>query len=229
MIPYYSDDLVTLYHGDCLDNDEWLTADVLVTDPPFGRSWQQGKGLRDGNGGWARSKIKHDGIRGDSGTKTRDDALTKWGTEKRPAIVFGDPLIAQPADAVQALAYLKPSDAGIRGARGGYRRDLEMIYLVGPWPSGIGGRTSVLRTGGLVAGPRGIATRAGHPHAKPIDVLESLIMHCPPGVVADPFAGSGSTLVAAVNQGRRAVGVEVEERYCEIIANRLQQQTLTFG
>ncbi|UTN91828.1 methyltransferase [Gordonia Phage Sampson] len=229
MIPYYSDDLVTLYHGDCLDVDEWLAADVLVTDPPYGRSWQQGDRLLDGNGGRARSKNKHDGIRGDADTVARDAALTKWGADKRPAIVFGDPLITQPAHAVQALAYIKPHDSGIRGARAGYRRDVEMIYLVGSWPSGVGGRTSALRTGGVVAGPRGIATRAGHPHAKPVDVLESLIMHCPPGSIVDPFAGSGTTLVAAANQGRRAIGVEVEERYCEIIANRLSQQTLTFG
>ena len=227
--PYYQDGLVTLYHGDCLEVSEWLEADVLVTDPPYGRNWRQGGGMKKSGGSGAYRNVAHPGISGDTDTVVRDDALTRWGT--RPAIVFGDPLIDRPANAVQALAYVKPADSGIRGARAGFRRDLELIYLCGTWSASVGGSSSsALTTGGLVAGPRGIATRAGHPHAKPIDVLERLLMASPPGVVADPFAGSGSTLIAAANENRRAVGVELEERYCELIAKRLSNQTMSlFG
>lgn len=220
---YYEDEYVTLYHGDCLEEVSWLGADVMVTDPPYGRDWQSGSGMTNAEGRGKGSKA-HGGILNDKDTGTRDSALALWGD--RPAIMFGDPLIQQPSGAVQALVYVKPLDAGIKGARAGFRRDVEMIYLVGSWESGVGGSSSALHTGGLVAGPRGIATRYGHPHAKPVDVLQSLIARSPDGVIADPFAGSGSTLVAAAEMGRRAIGVELDERYCEVVAKRLSAQPL---
>ena len=223
--PYWTDGQVSLFFGDCREITEWLAADALVTDPPYGRGWRSGSGMTNSHG-HGRGAVAHGGIAGDDDTTIRDEALAAWG--KRPAMVFGDPLIAHPAGVVQVLGYEKPIDAGVKGARAGFRRDLEEIYLLGLWPVGVGGRSSILRTGGLVAGPRGVGTRNGHPHAKPVDVMEALIAACPPGVIADAFAGSGSTLVAARNQGRKAVGVEIEERYCEIAARRLNQGAL-FG
>jgi site-specific DNA-methyltransferase (adenine-specific) len=135
--------------------------------------------------------------------------------------MFGDLLLPPPAKTRQVLIYRKSPIAGTKGTFAGFRRDAEAIYVIGPWRGGLGGRSSVL------ASDIQAQHRYGHPHAKPVDVMETLISACPPGVIADPFAGSGSTLVAARNLGRKAVGVELDERYCERAALRLSQMTLT--
>jgi hypothetical protein len=220
--PYYADDSVQLFHGDCLEITEWLAADVLVTDPPYGRAWRQGrlKGHHSDN--------LNQGIANDVGTETRDAALTLW--QNRTAVVFGDLMQPPPAGVKLVGVYRKPPDAGLRGAIGGIRRDAEAIYFLGKWGSGIGGRSSVFTTrSALVGGTAGISARSGgHPHAKPGDVLADLI-ELTTGSVADPFAGAGSTLVAAKALGLKAIGVELEERYCELAARRLSQGVLDFG
>lgn len=228
MNPYYQDDKVTLYHGDCLEVDAWLAADVLVTDPPYGISWSANPNWTNAHGsGGHRPSGNALRIANDSDASARDTALARWGSAKR-AVVFGDVLKHRPQAAVHLLIYAKPVDAGILGARAGHRKDLEGIYLLGPWDVAVGGKSSILTTGGRVAGPRGMALRSGHPHAKPVDLMEQLV-GLAPGAIADPFAGSGTTLVAARNLGRRAIGVEIEERYCELIARRLDQMTFDFG
>jgi DNA modification methylase len=222
--PYYADDLVTLYLGDCREVTDWLAADVLVTDPPYGRG---AAGIDSSN----RSMTPRPGnvprpIIGDEDTGVRDSALTAWGD--RPAVVFGDLRIAAPAGTKHIAVYQKPSDAGYRST-GGFRRDIEGVYLLN-LPAGYGGRSSVITTGASKSNwPSGPPLRYGHPHAKPVDVMETLIAACPDGTVADPFAGSGSTLVAARNLGRRAIGVEVHEPYAEAAARRLRQGVLVLA
>jgi site-specific DNA-methyltransferase (adenine-specific) len=132
-------------------------------------------------------------------------------------------LLAPPSGTKQVGIFRKSSLMGTKGTFAGFRRDAEAIYFVGPWPAGLGGQSSVLASQAL---GNQVQANYGHPHAKPVDVMETLIAACPPGVIADPFAGSGSTLVAARNLGRRAIGVEVDERYCELAARRLSQMTL---
>lgn len=217
--PYYQDDQVTLYHGDCLEIDAWLEADVLVTDPPYGINWTQG----DYNGSGRRSDDRvHSGIANDSDVFVRDAALSRFGLDK-PSVVFGSLRAAFPTEVAQTLIWKKGVDAGIVGSTTGYRTDIELIFLRGAHPRRNGSRSSVLESRGGMGRYRNL-----HPHAKPPLIIERLIEWLP-GVVADPFAGSGSTLVAARNLGRRAIGVELEERYCELTANRLDQMCLDFG
>lgn len=217
MTPYYQDDMVTLYHGDCRETTEWLITDVLVTDPPYGIRWSRHGGGRKAIGRGNRG-VRHAGIAGDGDTSSRDHALAMWGD--RPAVLFGSFYASQPAGVRHVAAYLKPRNSGVLGSTIGLRRDIEPIYLVGSWPTQPARRSSLFATHRVAGAP------GPHPHAKPIDVMEPLLRMCPPGVVADPFAGSGSTLIAARNLGRRAVGVEIEERYCAAIARRLQQDVL---
>ena len=250
--PYYSDDHVTIYHGDCLDLvDLWVGADVLVTDPPYGIGWTKHGISRTSYGDRVRGDFNgqhrpHQEIANDKTTAARDAALEAWGD--RPALVFGALTRPPPRGTRHVAAYVKPLDAGSMTGLATLRRDVEAIYVLGrspEWerqpsdgpsrasmpqhlrPPSIW-RSSVFATTWRLAGTSaGLAAMSGHPHAKPTDVLRDLIgLHS--GVVADPFMGSGSTLRAAKDLGRKAIGIEVDERYCEIAAKRMAQEVLDF-
>ena len=220
---YYQDEHVTLYHGDCLtEHREWLEADVLVTDPPYGMNYRDRLG-------------KHDPIVGDESADARDRALNGWGV--RPALVFGTWRIARPGGVKNVLIWDKGSDLGM-GASNPWGLSHEEVYVMGSWPPLVpggrvreGGKPSRVPSVIRVPKPNNASSSrlVDHPTPKPLPLMEVLIERCPPGVVADPFAGSGATLLAARNLGRRAIGVELEEKYCEIIARRLDQGVLDLG
>jgi len=88
--PYYQDDLVTLYHGDCLEITDWLEADVLVTDPPYGVSWKGAAGYNSKG----RNPSKIEEIKNDYSPQIRDDALALW--DSKPALVFGSWRVKRP-------------------------------------------------------------------------------------------------------------------------------------
>lgn len=101
-----------------------------------------------------------------------------------------------------------------------WKPNWEEIYVLG---TGFAGA----RTSGVLSGyhvPANEAAGRTHPHEKPLSLMRELVSKCPAGSVVDPFAGSGTTLRAAADLGRRAIGFEIEERYCERIAKRLSQQ-----
>lgn len=220
---YYSDPFVALYHGDSEQVAAWLEADVLVTDPPYGIGWTRG------NPKGQKGNSVHAGIANDGDTSARDSALVAWGD--KPALVFGSIAAPYPPKWRRMLVFEKPTvGSGLFGHRVPWLANWEPIFMLGAWPDQVPTRSAVVKTRRVAAsGYSGYTTQAGHPHAKPLDVMEALIDACPPGVIADPFAGSGSTLVAAKQLGRKAIGVELDEKYCEIAARRLAQDVLFGG
>jgi hypothetical protein len=222
--PYYADDKVTLYLGDCRTVTEWLAADVLVTDPPYGMAFVSGFRTRTPSAGL---------IHGDRDTVARDAALDLWGSDK-PGIVFGTWRMLPPAGERQRLIWWKRGGGpGMGDLTMPWGTSHEDIYVIGQgWDrekAGVKRSPSVVTTDAGRGGAAGAEVQYGHPTPKPLSLMETLIAACPHGVIADPFAGSGSTLVAARNLGRSAIGVELEERYCEVIARRLAQDCLDFG
>jgi DNA modification methylase len=216
--PYYADDAVTLYHGDCREVTAWLEADVLVTDPPYGIAWRAG-GLHSTRG--IRQNATQS-IVSDEDTSARDDVLTAWGD--RPAVVFGSWRKARPSGTTHRLIWHKKGRHPGVSPAAIFPND-EEIYLVG---AGWVGKpmASVMTTSEQRALQPSII---GHPTPKPVGLMQRLIIKCPPGVIADPFAGSGATLLAARAEGRKSIGVEIDESYCELIAKRLSQGVLDFG
>ena len=205
--PYFQNDLVTLYHGDCLQVTEWLTADVLITDPPYGMAYKSG---------WT----KRENIANDENVEIRDKALALWGAG--PALVFGTWRVQRPANIKNLLIWSKGDDPGMGDLTMPWGSSHEEVYVFGKGFIGQRG-SSVIKANKPPA-----ANRPDHPTPKPVGLMENLIQKTL-GVIADPFAGSGATLIAARNLGRRSIGVEMEEKYCELIANRLSQEAFDFS
>lgn len=220
--PYYQDDYVTLYHGDCLtEHREWLDADVLVTDPPYGVAIAKNS-FGHSAGKFNKSLRIAKAVAGDENTDARDAALASWGP--RPAVVFGSWRADRPKGTKQRLIWHKANTAPNLTRSPWYSTD-EEIYVLGKGFTGEPER-NVYITHELRSGKDGLAAKMGHPTPKPIGLMESLIRKCPEGVIADPFAGSGATLLAAKNLGRKVIGVELEEKYCEAVAKRCAQELL---
>lgn len=218
MNPYYEDDHVTLYHGDCREVD-LPRVDLVLTDPPYGVSYSSNSGVGRGT-----RPITNDGarlaLRLQRSVLPRLDAehvlwFTRWDAWPDVWVDLGQWF------RMRGLLVWDKGTPGMGDLRH-WGPSYELIASAGE------GRTVGSRDQSVLRFPTAPSANRNHPTEKPLPLLAYLLEKMDPQTVADPFAGSGSTLVAAKQAGRRAIGVEVDERYCEIAANRLSAATLDF-
>lgn len=197
MKEYYSHGGITIYHGDCRDVLPWITADVMLTDPPYG----VGKAEFD-----------------------KEFLLPPFVPAAILGLMPGTVNIAACPQSICGLEYRWTLSAYLtngmtRGALGFSNWIACLVYT---------------RKGVSIYGQRqdakaftvGREPKPDHPSPKPLNVTLWLLSCLPGELTLDPFMGSGTTLVAAQRLGRRAIGIEIEERWCELAARRLSQPTL---
>lgn len=224
MTPYYEHGGVTIFHGDCLEVLPSLRADIVVTDPPFGI---QDAPMLDLPG------------RGKRGNNTYHPP-SDWDAKIDPA--WGAS-VAACAELVAWFGNWRMREAV--AASFPYPLRCELIWAkdthVGPpcpaamqderiWVFAKSGVTPLRFETTVWLEP--IIPTWGHrfhKNEKPLRLMKRLIGWLPGETVIDPFMGSGTTLRAAKDLGRRAIGIEIEERYCEIAAKRLSQEVLPFA
>lgn len=205
--PYYQDGSVTIYHGDALEILPTLQdAELVLTDPPYNVGIVYGPTVDD--------------LKGDY-----EAWCARWFAECRriSSTILLTPGIAnldmwfRIAKPDWVLAWHKPAAMG-RAALG--FNNWEPVL---EWGRPVRQATDVI-VAGIIPDP----SVEGHPCPKPLRWATSLISQfCAPArLVVDPFMGSGTVLRAAKDMGRRAIGIEVEERYCDIAVRRLTQSVL---
>jgi len=250
MNPFYADEAVTLYHGDCREIVPALnlTVDCIVADPPYGETslawdtWPSqwlNRALRVARSLWCFGSMRslgmhYDEFRRAGWTMSQDIVWEKhngsgfaadrfkrvhehavhwyrgpWSEVYHEALREPSARPHRVADSIDRPAANRTAHAGEIGSGGSVYDGTRLVR-------------SVIRA-------RNMHSRSTHPTEKPVGILDPLIRYaCPPGgTVLDPFAGSGSTAEAARLTGRKAILVEADERYCELIARRMSQGVLT--
>jgi len=219
MTPYYSQDGITIFHGDCLevlagmDNPRF---DAVIADPPYGMNWNTDT-TRFSGGDQRRGRG-----RGDWGDIVNDDCPfdpAPW-LQYPHVILWGCNHFAQRLPVGTTLVWIKKGEH----LYGTFLSDAELAWMKG----GHGVYVFTKRFATQARANEG-GGRCLHPNQKPIALMEWCIEKCKvpaAGVLLDPFMGVGTTLVAARNLGRRAVGIEIEERYCRAAVERLRQRSL---
>lgn len=198
MKPYYSDESVTIYHGDCRELLPDLQSDAIVTDPPYGLSFRGSE--------W-------------------DVTIPDWIAAARKAA----PVVVFTTAPTTMWDYPRPDwvlnwvrqGSSSRTAYGGFNHwSPILVYGRGRWTPDTF-LISAVQSGNANLG-------INHPSPKPLPLLRWLVGGCsvPGDVVLDPFMGSGTTLRAAKDLGRKSIGIDIEEKYCEEAARRCSQEVL---
>jgi site-specific DNA-methyltransferase (adenine-specific) len=237
--PYYTDGSVQLWHGDCLDVLPGLGQfDLCLTDPPYGETSLSWNRWPDG---WPTLVAEHTRSMWCFGSMRmfleRRDEFAAWKLSQD--VVWEK----HNGSGVHADRFRRVHEHVVHWYRGDWadlrhitptestgRRAQRIVRGVTPHLGALGGvgERGASRLARSVLYAPSTHGHAIHPSQKPLGILDPLITYaCPPGgTVLDPFAGSGSALVAARASGRRAVGIELSEAYCEAIARRLDQAEL---
>jgi len=222
MNPYYDDGKgIVIYHGDCREILPGLPkVDLVLTDPPYGINHSSAHGAT-----W-----KNTTIAGDFDSYLRDYVLESLCNI--PAFVFGSWKVARPEFTRAVLIWDKGPASGMGDLSFPWKLSWEEIYVIGD--GFVGNRDEGVIKGHRVFTWQGGADMTGregrkHPNEKPISLCAYLLQKHLGEVTLDPFMGSGTTLRAAKDLGRKAIGIEIEERYCEIAARRLAQEVLSLA
>jgi DNA modification methylase len=215
--PYYSDDAVTIYHGDCLEIMPELDFDVIVTDPPYGINYV----LKPQIVGTGNRRVLMGGGLPVHGDDRPFDPLHLLQADK-PTVMFGANYYSAALPTSGGWIVWDKTGGG-RGPDNSFT-DLEMAW------------TNIRKNPvifhhlwkGLVRDSEA-GERVKHPTQKPVSLMRLVIELTKGETVLDPYMGSGPTLRAAKDLGRKAIGIELDERYCEIAAKRMAQGVLDFG
>jgi len=213
MKPYYDDGKgIVIYHGDW--RDLGILCDCVLTDPPYGIGADRRQSVRAGKQHGAAAAPSRDygpTTDWDAAPASLDDLAQLI---KCPAILWGGNYFGLPAQS-KWLVWDKQT------GNNGYA-DAELAW------TNLGGAVRAFRHRwmGMLQAASDSGNERVHPTQKPVPLMRWCLEMLPNGVVLDPYLGSGTTLIAAKDLGRRAIGIEIEERYCEIAAERLSQEVL---
>jgi DNA modification methylase len=228
--PYYEAGGITIYHGDALDvlpEIEPGSVDAVITDPPYIIGAVSSGSMLSKSGGWA--DMMNSAAWFSSWYRLVDRALHNGGVFWTFCNWRSVPVVMRAAmDAQMPITSLAVWDKEWIGPGGpnGLRPSYETIALLCKPGFSIPNRA----VADIIRHKVGSYKASGHPAEKPAGLLSKIIVIsalAPGSLVVDPFLGSGTTARAAKDAGLRCVGIEAEERYCEMAAKRLAQETIT--